>query len=367
MSPSGGLRPTGRWAQSYNRTPMDDPTHNSEHDEAQGADAGVAADSAAGAGARHRTMHGATLGAAPDKRLIISLALNLVITLLQVAGGIIANSLGLLSDAAHNLSDVVALGMSLWAVRLGRRPATPRRTFAYKRAEILVAMFNSAVLIAISVYIIIEAVRRLLDPQPVEGLWVVGFAAGGLVINAFAAFLLRSHHHDLNLRSAFLHLVGDALTSLGVMLSGLIVYLFEWNYADAIVSIVVSLWIGREAFAIVRSTVNVLMEGTPEGVDFAEVERAVLAVPGVRGVHDLHIWSISSSDLAMSAHVEAEDTALSETGALLTKVKDMLAREFGVGHVTLELETVGGECAGGSCDLPPESLSNNSRHLGHQH
>lgn len=310
--------------------------------------------------------HGPALGAAPDARLIISLALNLVITLLQVAGGIIANSLGLLSDAAHNLSDVVALGMSLWAVRLGRRGATPRRTFAYKRAEILVALFNSAVLVAISVYIIVEAVRRLLEPQPVRGIWVIAFAAGGLAINALAAFLLRSHHGDLNLRSAFLHLVGDAATSFGVMLSGLVVYLWDWNYADAIVSIVVSLWIGREAFAIVRSTVNVLMEGTPEGVEFAEVEEAMLAVPGVEGVHDLHIWSISSSDLALSAHLEAADVALSETGLIVTTVKDMLAHQFGIGHVTLETEPAGGECAGSTCDLPPEQLRGNNRHGGHK-
>jgi cobalt-zinc-cadmium efflux system protein len=303
----------------------------------------------------------------PDKRLILSLGLNLVITLLQIAGGIIANSLGLLSDAAHNLSDVVALGLSLWAVRLGRRPATPRRTFAHKRAEVLVATFNSAALIAVSVFIIIQAIRRLLDPQPVEGLWMIGFAAGGLVINGFAALLLRSHHHDLNLRSAFLHLVGDAFTSLGVMLSGLIVYLFGWNYADAIVSILVSLWIGREAFAIAKSTVNVLMEGTPEGVEFAEVERAMLAISGVRGVHDLHIWSISSSDLALSAHIEADDTALSETSGLLAAVKDMLAREFSVGHVTLELESVGGECAGSSCKLLPEGLPTDHRTFGHEY
>ena len=316
---------------------------------------------------KHGLTRSPALGAAPDKRLILALGLNLVITLLQIAGGIVANSLGLLSDAAHNLSDVVALGLSLWAVRLGRRPATPRRTFAYKRVEILVAMFNSAVLIAISVYIIVEAVRRLLDPQPVEGLLVVAFAAAGLVINGLAAFLLRAHHHDLNLRSAFLHLIGDAATSFGVMLSGLIIYFADWYYADAIVSILVSLWIGREAFTIVRSTVNVLMEGTPEGLELAEVEHAMLAVPGVRGIHDLHIWSISSNDQALSAHVEAEDTALSETGALLTAVKDMLARDFAVGHVTLELETVGGECAGSSCDIPPENLASDHRHLGHQH
>ncbi len=291
------------------------------------------------------------MAAAPDRRLILSLGLNLLITLLQVAGGIVANSLGLLSDAAHNLSDVVALGLSLWAVRLGRRPATPRRTFAYKRAEILVAMFNSAVLVAISVYIIIEAIRRLLDPQSVEGLWVMAFAAAGLVVNGLAAMLLRSHHHDLNLRSAFLHLVGDAATSFGVMLSGLVVYVWHWNYADAVVSILVSLWIGREAIVIVRRTVNVLMEGTPEGLEFAKVERAILAVPGVQGVHDLHIWSISSNDLALSAHVVAEDAALSEITALVAALKDMLAREFGVGHVTLELESSAGECAGSCCDL----------------
>ena len=308
-----------------------------------------------------------TANRTPDKRLILSLGLNLVITLLQIAGGIVANSLGLLSDAAHNLSDVVALGLSLWAVRLGRRPATPRRTFAHKRAEVLVAMFNSAALVAVSLFIIVQAIRRLLDPQPVEGLWMIGFAAGGLVINGFAALLLRSHHHDLNLRSAFLHLVGDAFTSLGVMLSGLIVYLSGWNYADAIVSILVSLWIGREAFAIVKKTVNVLMEGTPEGVEFAEVERAMLAISGVRGVHDLHIWSIASSDLALSAHIEADDTALSETSRLLAAVKDALAREFGVGHVTLELEPVGGECAGSSCELVPGGLPSNHRACGHRH
>jgi cobalt-zinc-cadmium efflux system protein len=310
---------------------------------------------------------GTALPAAPDARLIVSLGLNLLITLLQVAGGIIANSLGLLSDAAHNLSDVVALGLSLWAVRLGRRPATPRRTFAYKRAEILVAMFNSAVLIAISVYIIVEAVRRLLSPEAVEGLWVVGFAAAGLVINGFAALLLRSHGHDLNLRSAFLHLVGDAVTSLGVMLSGVIVYLTGWSYADAIVSILVSLWIGREAVVIVRKTVNVLMEGTPEGVELADVERAMRAVPGAKGVHDLHIWSISSSDLALSAHVVVADAALSDLAGIMTNLKDTLARDFGVGHVTIELEDEAGQCAGSSCDLIPTGLGTNGRHFGHQH
>jgi cobalt-zinc-cadmium efflux system protein len=308
----------------------------------------------------------------PDARLIISLLLNLLITVIQLVGGLIANSLGLLSDAAHNLSDVVALGLSLWAVRLGRRTATRRRTFAYKRAEILVALFNSAVLIAISVYIVVEAAKRMANPTAVDGLYVMAFAAGGLLINGVAALLLRSHGSDLNLRSAFLHLIGDAFTSLGVIVSGLIVYLWGWNYADAIVSILVSLWIGREAFAIVKSALNVLMEGTPEGVEYDAVETAVAAIPGVKGLHDLHIWSLSSSDLALSAHIEVDDATVSEHTTLLAAVKDLLAREYGIGHATLELETEYGECAGSTCAVPPKGLRTKSpgaghNHAGHQH
>jgi cobalt-zinc-cadmium efflux system protein len=308
----------------------------------------------------HSHSHAHLPAGAPDGRLILSLGLNLVITLLQVAGGIIANSLGLLSDAAHNLSDVVALGLSLWAVRLGRRGATPTRTFAYKRAEILVALFNSAVLVAISVFIIYEAIRRLIDPPEVVGLWVIGFAAGGLVINTLAALLLRGYSRDLNLRAAFLHLVGDAATSLGVMISGLIVYLWHWNYADAIVSILVSLYIGREAVEIVLGTINVLMEGTPKGIEYADVEKAMLGAPQVKGIHDLHIWSISSSDLALSAHVEIADAALSESGAIVASLKHMLDHEFGIGHATLELEAEGSECSG-SCEVPQEPPGRDER------
>ena len=286
---------------------------------------------------------------------------------MQLVGGLLANSLGLLSDAAHNLSDVVALALSLWAVRLGRRTATHRRTFAYKRAEILVALFNSAVLIAISVYIIVEAIKRLITPSAVNGVWMMAFAAAGLAINGAAALLLRSQRDDLNLRSAFLHLVGDAFTSLGVIVSGLVVYVWGWNYADTIVSILVSLWIGREAFAIVKSTVNVLMEGTPERLEYDAVQKAVTAVPGVKSIHDLHIWSLSSNDLALSAHVVVDDAALSEITGLLTAAKDLLAREFGIGHATLELETECGECAGGTCAVPPKNLCSNLETPGHNH
>lgn len=307
------------------------------------------------------------IGERPDSRLILSLLLNAVITIMQMVGGILANSLGLFSDAAHNLSDVVALALSLWAVRLGRRPATSTRTFAFKRAEILVALFNSAVLVAVSIFLIVEAIGRILSPQSVSGQWVMVFAGVGLVINAGSALALRSHLQDLNLRAAFLHLVGDAMTSIAVIISGAIVYFWGWSYADPAVSILVSLWIVRAAFGIIRSAVNVLMEGTPEGIELDQVEQAILSVPGVASLHDLHLWSISSTEYAMSAHVELADTALSEIGTVLTAVKEKLAHDFGIGHATLEAESTGSECAGGTCDLVAHGLGNRDPHAGHSH
>jgi len=193
------------------------------------------------------------------------------------------------------------------------------------------------------------------------------FAGAGLVINAGSALALRSHLQDLNLRAAFLHLVGDAMTSVAVILSGAIVYFWGWSYADPVVSILVSLWIVRVAFGIIRSAVSVLMEGTPEGIELDQVEQAILSVPGVASLHDLHLWSISSTEYAMSAHVELADTALSEIGTVLTAVKEKLAHNFGIGHATLEAESTGSECAGGTCDLIVHGLGNRDPHAGHGH
>ena len=196
---------------------------------------------------------------------------------------------------------------------------------------------------------------------------MVAFAGAGLVINGIAALLLRSHGGDLNLRSAFLHLVGDAVTSLGVMLSGLIVYLTGWSYADPIVSILVSLWIAPGGGRDRQKDGERAHGGDTGGRRVRRRRPGDARHPGVKGVHDLHIWSISSSDLALSAHVVVEDAALSELGDIKTRLKDMLAREFSVGHVTIELEDEGGQCAGSSCDIVPAGLKQNETHLGHQH
>lgn len=293
----------------------------------------------------------ARLPADAEPRLLVSLALNAAIPVIQVIAGLSANSLGLLSDAAHNLSDCFALGLSWGAARAGRRPATPRRTFAYKRVEILVALVNSAALLGISAYVAVEAVRRLLQPEPVNGLVVIAAAAGGMVINAAAALLLRSFQRNLNVRSAFLHLVADAVTSLSVVIGGLFIYLLSWYWVDSALSILLSVWMAWQSWKILRSSVNVLMEGTPESLSLAQIDEALRAVPGVRGIHDLHVWAIASEDFALSAHVEIDDGRVSEVGEFLAGIKRLLLERFEIGHATLEVELLGGVCAGAACVL----------------
>ena len=202
-----------------------------------------------------------------------------------------------------------------------------------------------------------------------EGLWVIAFAAGGLVINTFAALLLRSHGHDLNLRAAFLHLVGDAATSFGVMLSGIVVYYTDWSYADPIVSILVSVWITRQAVRIIRATVNVLMEGTPEGVEFAEVDAAIRAVGRESRACTTCTSGPSRRPTWLCRRTSRWKRRRSPSRRPCSMgIKQMLARDFGIGHVTLELEPAGGECAGSTCVLVPQVLNPpDEGHAGHHH
>lgn len=297
------------------------------------------------------------LPADPEPRLLLSLALNAIIPVVQVIVGLSANSLGLISDAAHNLSDCFALGLSYGAARAGRRPATPRRTFAYKRVEILVALINSAVLLGVCVSVTVEAVRRLFNQEPVNGVLVMIVAAGALVVNVAGALLLRGFQKNLNVRSAFFHLLSDAFTSLSVVIGGLFVYLLSWYWVDSALSIALSLWMAWQAWGILKSSVNVLMEGTPESLSVSQIDQALREVPGVRGVHDLHVWAIASEDFALSAHVEIDDTQVSEVGGFLAGIKQMLQDRFEIGHATLEVELSGGLCAGSACVLDLRALA----------
>ena len=294
--------------------------------------------------------------AAPETlgpKLLAGVVINLFIVAIQVVGGLLSNSLGLLSDAAHNMSDVVSLLLSYGADRLGKRPPTPRQTFAFRRAEVLVAFVNAGGLIAVAIFIAYEGVERLLHPVAVGGVPVMLIAGIGMIANAGSAWMLKGHD-DLNARSAFLHLVADAVTSLGVVIGGALVWAFRFNAADSLVSIILAVWMVKEAWGIVRESANILLEGAPDSVDFWEVAEAMRGEEGVLDVHALHVWAISSKEFALSAHLELDDGRLSDLTMIVRRVKAMLKERFGIDHPTLEVECAVGGCAGGMCALAVE-------------
>lgn len=284
-------------------------------------------------------------GAARRRRmraLAIVLALTSVFTVVEVVGGVIAGSLALLADAGHMLSDNLALALALGAIWLAGRPPSDRKTFGYRRAEILAALVNGVALVAVAIWIFIEAAQRLEDPPEVEAGVVLGVGAAGLAVNVTAAIILwRARGESLNLRAAFLHVAGDLAGSIGVIVAALIVLGTGWLAADPLISVLIGLLILISAWTIVREATNVLLEAAPRGLDTAELAGRVMALPGVAEVEDLHVWEISSDFPAMSAHVLVEQEV--DCHQRRRDIAQMLEREYGITHSTLQLDHVGGE------------------------
>lgn len=263
-------------------------------------------------------------------------------TVAEVAGGLLANSLALLADAGHMLSDVAALGSSLFAVWIAGRPPTPRRTYGFYRAEILAALANGAALITVSGFIFVEALHRLRQPSLVHGSAMMAIAAGGLAINLFGLWVLGGdRHRSLNLRGARLHVLSDALGSLGAILAGALIWSLGWHWTDPLVSILIGLLIVRASWRLLGESASVLMEGTPPRIDLEDVRAAMASTPGVLSIHDLHIWTITSGMESLSAHVVAEDRHRQD--ALLTELCRLLEARFGIRHVTLQIEAAHSE------------------------
>ena len=274
------------------------------------------------------------------RRLAISLALNLVLVFAQVGFGLLAHSTGLLADAGHNLTDVGALALSLVAVQLAVRPASRARSFGNHRATTLAALANAVLVAVVTILIVVSAVNRLLHPVHVQAGIVIVVAAAGLLVNGIAAFVLTEQGHDLNMRSAVLHMTGDALASAAVLLAG-VVLLFtpSATWLDPISSLVVAAIIVIQATGIFRSSIAVLLESTPADVDLDRLTTAMAGVTGVCGVHDLHVWSLSSEVRLLSAHVELTGhPTLEEATVVRDRVKLAVAVPFGIAHSTLELE-----------------------------
>ncbi len=277
-----------------------------------------------------------------DRNLGFSIGLNAVIVVAEFVGGLMSGSLALLSDALHNLSDVAALTLAFVARKLGRRANSHHHTYGLGRLEVLAAFINSATLLIVSTLICREAILRLLHPEPIRSGIMLAVATVGLFANLISVFLLKGHaHSDLNMRSAFLHLVQDTVSSVAVVLAALFANTRYGLYLDPMVSILVVLMILRSGWGLLRDSMRILLEGTPPDVDLTKLQQDIQTHFTVRDVHHIHVWELKSGHRMMSAHVRLMEMPLSEVDALLGQIREHLAHEWNIEHATLEPEVEG--------------------------
>jgi cobalt-zinc-cadmium efflux system protein len=290
------------------------------------------------------------------RRLALSLVITLVLVVVEILAGIFANSLALLTDGAHNLTDALALGLTWWALWITTKPADSGKTFGYHRAGILVALVNSTTLALIALGVFYEAWKRFSAPPVVHADILIIVGAVAIVVNLVTALLVRrGSESDLNLRSAFLHLMGDVVSTVGAVIAGIIIRFTGLNWLDALVSALIGILILWNAWGILRESLEILMESSPADIDMDILRRDMLAVEGVRGVHDLHVWSITRSLRSLSAHLVTEDVPVSEGAKIQVAVGEMLVDHFGINHTTLQLECI--DCTPVSlfCDITSDN------------
>src|ERR1700690_3056342 len=281
-------------------------------------------------------------------RLSLSLFLTLAFVIVEAAAGLFANSLALLTDAAHNFTDVIALGISWYAVRWATQPSNSRKTYGYHRAGILAALLNSTTLVVISLGIFFEAYRRFINPPQVNSTILIGVGFIAFIVNLVTALLLRrGSGDDLNLRSSFVHMLGDVASAIGAVVAGVIIYFTHANWLDPFFSVLIGFLILYSAWGILRETVDILLESAPRDVDMSAMVRDMMQVQGVIGIHDLHVWSITQGLRTMSAHVLTEDASISAGADIQRQINEIAFYRYNVGHATLQLECV---------DCDPDSL-----------
>ena len=299
-----------------------------------------------------------------ESKIKLSLFLTLSFVVLELISGLRSHSLALLSDAGHNFTDALALSLSWYAIWIAKKPANATRTFGYHRVGILTALFNALTLILIAVFIFYEAFHLFLHPQPVEGSLMIWVALIAVFLNTVIAFWLRGEiAHSVNMRSAFIHMIGDALSAAGVVIAGVIIHFTHWRYADPLISVVIGLFITYSSWGIVKETLNVLLEGAPSGLDTAGMALAMRNVPGVMDVHDLHVWTIGDGVNALSCHIKLREDELKDGRKVVESVKHMLEHNYSVHHSTIETEC--GDCASNTlyCNIEPQT----SHSCGHSH
>lgn len=274
------------------------------------------------------------------RKLLLSIFLNIIITIAQVIGGIVSGSLALLSDALHNFSDVLSLTVSYVADRFSKKDASVTKTFGYKRAEILAAFVNSATLIIVAVYLIYEASIRFMNPTPIESTLVIWLAILGILVNGFSVILLsKDAKSNMNMRSAYLHLFTDMAASVAVLIGGLLMLYYEWFWVDSLLTVLIALYLLFMGYDLLKSSFKVLMLFTPDELSLEQVSEAICRFPEIKNVHHMHIWQLNEQETHLEAHLDFyEDVTLSEFDAVLTKVEEVLYNEFGINHVTIQPE-----------------------------
>ncbi|MGO3511825.1 MAG: cation diffusion facilitator family transporter [Levilactobacillus brevis] len=271
-------------------------------------------------------------------RFLLVTILNVVITIFELLGGLLSGSLSLLSDAFHNLGDALSVVMSYVAHRVGGRQQTRQNTFGYRRAEILAALLNAAVLILVSLLLAVEAVRRLLHPEPVKGNIMLLVAVVSFLANLFSTILLNhGAQHNLNIRATYLHLLSDALASVGVIIGAILITIWQISWVDPLITVLVALYIIYESWPIIRQTFDILMEGSPD-LDYEAIAQDICQLPEVVGVHHLHAWLIDENNVVFSVHVNMENLPLSKIEPIYRQIEALLCRKYGVNHVTIQAE-----------------------------
>ncbi|MDP4161028.1 MAG: cation diffusion facilitator family transporter [Bacillota bacterium] len=274
-----------------------------------------------------------------QNKLKTAIFLGIVILVAEIVGGIWANSLALLSDAGHMLTDVASLVVAWLAIKISTNLPSKSMTYGYHRITILAALFNALTLIGIAIFIGDEAYRRIFNPEPVQGVVLFITATIGLVMNLYIGLGMRDQADNINIKSAMLHVLGDAAASAGVIIAGVIMYFTKWYILDPILSLLIALLVAAGAWRIMKETYVVLMEGTPLGVKFEDVQAEILSIKEIHGVHDLHIWSLTSNRNAMSGHIVVNgELTVQESQTLIHEIENRLKNTFNIGHVTVQFE-----------------------------
>jgi cobalt-zinc-cadmium efflux system protein len=274
------------------------------------------------------------------RNLLFAVMLNFTITIAEFVGGIFSNSLALISDAVHNLSDAVALLITYITVKVSKRASNQTHTFGYKRIQIIAALFNAVTLIAICIYLLYEAYLRFQNPEPIKSVPMFVVAFIGLVANLVSVFLLQKHSKEnLNIKAAYLHLVGDTLSSVAVLVGGVLIYFFEVYWIDPLITVLISLYIIKETYSVIYETYKILMQSSPSNIEIDSVEKELMKIEEIKGVHHVHIWNLTDKDIHFEGHLDVnKDMTVSESQGIIDIAQKMLKEQFDIGHATFQLE-----------------------------